>query len=69
MAQYKYQQFLKHNTNTAFDAQHLPGASTPYSGVYGCVFVVKRMCLPRGIRCRRRTITSTLPGAVLFVGN
>jgi hypothetical protein len=37
MAQYKYTEFLRHNTNAAFDQQHLPGAPTPYSGIYRCV--------------------------------
>lgn len=36
MAQYKHSQFLKHNTNDAFDALHQPGALTPYSGIYRC---------------------------------
>jgi hypothetical protein len=36
MAQYKNQNFLKHNTNAAFDALHVPGAATPYSGIYRC---------------------------------
>jgi hypothetical protein len=37
MAQYKYAQFLKKNESGDFDTLHLPGAPTPYSGVYRCV--------------------------------
>jgi hypothetical protein len=36
MSQYKYPQFLKQNTNAAFDSLHTPGTTTPYSGIYRC---------------------------------
>jgi hypothetical protein len=36
MAQYKYPQALKQNSDKAFDALHTPGAPTPYSGIYRC---------------------------------
>jgi hypothetical protein len=37
MAQYKYPEFLKINTNEVFDAIHEPGSLTPFSGIYRCV--------------------------------
>jgi hypothetical protein len=36
MAQYKYAEFLKQNTNEAYDVLYEPGALTPYSGIYRC---------------------------------
>lgn len=36
MAQYKDARFLKQNTNAVFDVLHLPGAMTPFSGIYRC---------------------------------
>ncbi|HXM22528.1 MAG TPA: hypothetical protein VN948_14830 [Terriglobales bacterium] len=41
MAQYKYSQFLKHNSNDAFDKLHEPGARTPFSGIYRCAICGK----------------------------
>ena len=36
MAQFKYSQILEQNDNSAFDVLHVPGAITPYSGIYRC---------------------------------
>lgn len=36
MAVYQYAKFLEQYTSTAFDDLHLPGTSTPYSGIYRC---------------------------------
>ena len=36
MALYKHAQYLKENTNRAFDEIHHPGFTTPHSGIYRC---------------------------------
>ena len=39
MALYKYQQFVTQLDHAAFDGLHLPGSTTPYSGIYRCKVV------------------------------
>jgi hypothetical protein len=36
LAQYKYPDFLKQNSNNVFDTLHTPGEDTPFSGIYRC---------------------------------
>ena len=36
MALYKYSQYLSVSTHAAFDALHMPGTITPFSGIYRC---------------------------------
>jgi hypothetical protein len=36
MALYKYNAFLMHSDDNAFDLLHGPGAATPFSGIYRC---------------------------------
>ena len=37
MATYKHGQYLEQLDNAAFDAEHKPGAETPFSGIYRCL--------------------------------
>ena len=37
MASYKNGNWLVHSEDAAFDAQHSPGATTPFSGIYRCL--------------------------------
>ena len=37
MALYKFSQYLQASQNTAFDADHNPGATTPHSAIYRCM--------------------------------
>ena len=37
MASYKYDQYLIKSTSDAFDGEHKPGGSTPFSGIYRCL--------------------------------
>jgi len=36
MATYKYPPFLNNSNDNAFDTVHVPGGSTPFSGIYRC---------------------------------
>jgi hypothetical protein len=36
MALCKYQSYVKHSPDAAFDKIHGPGAQTPHSGIYRC---------------------------------
>lgn len=36
MAQYKYSDELSQSSDSRFDAEHKPGETVPYSGIYMC---------------------------------
>lgn len=37
MAWYKCAEYLQKNRSDGFDTDHVPGAPTPYSGIYRCM--------------------------------
>jgi hypothetical protein len=69
MAQYKYQQFLKYNSNAVFDTLHLPVPPLHTPASIDALSAEKKMCLLRDIRCRLKTTTNIRQGAARSAGS
>lgn len=48
MAIYKYGNYLKHSTDSAFDGERGPGVTTPHSGIYRCLGCDKEIAANQG---------------------